>query len=448
MAVPIVARGGFLVDNGTSLPIDAFGRVRTSNPSTLLQLLSSQLGSIPAAVDSPSAAQGFAGTATITGNSATSTINMTTASNGDAAVRQSARYVPYQPGKSRLIYLSGCRDAASGGNGSDVVTRIGVFDGDITGLCDASFNDGHFFQYTNGTLSVVERSSVSGSVVDTAISQSNWNGDKMDGTGPSGFTVDVTKMQLFWIDMEWLGVGNVRFGLVVNETLVVCHTINHANTLTNTMYTRTALLPVRYEIQATGSGSPDGEITVGCGTVISEGGYIPIGRNFTFPYPSVLSYVVDAGGTAPRIYLRLGKKAGSGVSSTTDVRTLIRLRSLNLSTADKTDTFYWTLYYVYEGADTSTWTNVDANGSIARYSSTPTPTTLPVSGNYVAMLSGILVDSTTSVVNADAVQGGEDIPPLGSTLDGLSHYYALAIYKPATGSDTVYVTMNWTSIQQ
>jgi hypothetical protein len=113
---------------------------------------------------------------------------------------------------------------------------------------------------------------VTGSVVDTGVAQSSWNGDKLDGTGESGFTLDTTKSQIFWQDFEWLGVGSVRCGFVINGKFIVCHTFNNANNLA-TVYMTTAILPVRYEIENLAATSAAGSLKQICSTVISEGGY-------------------------------------------------------------------------------------------------------------------------------------------------------------------------------
>jgi hypothetical protein len=121
-------------------------------------------------------------------------------------------------------------------------------------------------------LSFVKRSSVSGSVVDTSVTQANWNYDKMDGTGPSGLTLDITKAQILWMDFEWLGVGTVRLGFIINGKFILCHQFNHANIITST-YITTASLPLRYEIENTGTTASASNLKQICSTVISEGGY-------------------------------------------------------------------------------------------------------------------------------------------------------------------------------
>jgi hypothetical protein len=85
----------------------------------------------------------------------------------------------------------------------------------------------------------------------------------------SGVTLDVAKAQIFWCDVEWLGVGSVRCGFVINGQFIVCHIFHHANIL-DKVYMTTASLPVRYELTSTGAA---GTMRAICSTVISEGGY-------------------------------------------------------------------------------------------------------------------------------------------------------------------------------
>jgi hypothetical protein len=143
------------------------------------------------------------------------------------------------------------------------------------GLFDA--NNGIFFTADGTTLKIVRRTYTSGAAVDTEISQSSWNGDKLNGTGSSGFTLDPATSNILFIDIEWLGVGSVRVGFVINGQLITAHTFNNANSLT-TVYMQTANLPIRYEIERAGT------LTAGtytlqqiCSSCISEGGYSPSG---------------------------------------------------------------------------------------------------------------------------------------------------------------------------
>jgi hypothetical protein len=93
---------------------------------------------------------------------------------------------------------------------------------------------------------------------------------------PSGIVLDPALTQIFWCDVEWLGVGNVRTGFVINGEFIVCHTFQHANQPGNTtVYMTTATLNPRYEITNTGATSGASTMKQICSTVISEGGYNP-----------------------------------------------------------------------------------------------------------------------------------------------------------------------------
>jgi hypothetical protein len=83
--------------------------------------------------------------------------------------------------------------------------------------------------------------------IDKKIPQSQWNLDTMDGDGPSGYNLDLTKMQMFYIDYSWYGAGFIRFGLRgVDGIVTYCHKIIN-NNLNSEAYMRSGNLPARYE---------------------------------------------------------------------------------------------------------------------------------------------------------------------------------------------------------
>jgi hypothetical protein len=132
--------------------------------------------------------------------------------------------------------------------------------------------NGYYLELNNTTVSFVERSFVTGSVVNTPVAKASWNIDPMDGSGPSGVTLDLTKAQILFMDLEWLGVGTVRIGFVINGNFYVCHKFHHANIIAST-YITTASLPLRYEITNTGATISASTLKQICSTVLSEGGY-------------------------------------------------------------------------------------------------------------------------------------------------------------------------------
>jgi hypothetical protein len=140
--------------------------------------------------------------------------------------------------------------------------RVGYFGAD----------NGMYIELNNSTLSFVERSISSGSFSETRVAQANWNIDKMDGTGPSEIVLNITKAQILWMDIEWLGLGSVRMGFVIDGKFIPCHVFHHANLISST-YISTASLPLRYEIENTGTTASNSTLKQVCSSVISEGGY-------------------------------------------------------------------------------------------------------------------------------------------------------------------------------
>jgi len=249
---PIEIAGG-----GGSNAYDAFGRLRVSNPLTIFD--SKNVMSKNNLFDE-STANG--GTVTYTANKSTVNLNVTEAA-GSKTIRQSKRVMSYQPGKSLLIFNTFVMNAQT----ENLKQKVGLFDS----------NNGIFFQDTGTGYQIVRRTYTSGASVDTEVNQSAWNGDKLDGTGASGFDLDVSTSNILFIDIEWLGVGSVRVGFVINGQLITAHTFNNANSLT-TVYMQTANLPIRYEIERTGTlAAATYTLQQICSSCISEGGYSPEG---------------------------------------------------------------------------------------------------------------------------------------------------------------------------
>ena len=245
------------VIDGTN--VDAFGRLRVSNPVTLFD-------SQNLYVDGDQFSNVTATGGSVTYVPAQSSFDLAVSSaNGSSVIRQCKTTQPYQPGKSMLILntfamatlAAGCRQ------------RVGYF----------TANNGVYFEADGTTLNLVIRSSASGSIVEERIPQSSWNTDTLKtgvGPNPSGINLDPTLVQIFWCDIEWLGVGNVRAGFVINGQFIVCHTFQHANQTGNTtVYMTTATLNPRYEITNTAATTGSRTMKQICSTVISEGGYTP-----------------------------------------------------------------------------------------------------------------------------------------------------------------------------
>ena len=235
---------------------DAFGRTRMSAPLTLF--------------DSSHRYADNNLWSTLTGGSITASASATFNQNqglmemrvnglsGSRVYRETTKVFAYQPGKSLQVMSTFTFNSAK----TNLRQRVGYFGTD----------NGIYLELDDNTLYMVKRSSVTGSVSSIRISQSQWNIDKLDGSGPSGITLDITKAQIFFMDIEWLGVGTVRTGFVINGQFVPCHYFHHANII-DTTYITTASLPLRYEIENKAATSSPSVLKQVCSTVISEGGY-------------------------------------------------------------------------------------------------------------------------------------------------------------------------------
>ncbi len=233
--------------------VDAFGRLRTSAPYTLFD--SQNRYAIDNQFDTSTAT---GGSTTYLPNEASVRMDVTTSS-GSEVVRQTYRCMPYQPGKGLLCLATFVMNTAKTG----LRQRVGYF----------GTQNGVFIQQADSTVSFVLRSYISGSVSDArTVNQADWNGDKLDGTGDSGYTLDLTKAQILWMDFEWLGVGSVRCGFIIDGNYIVCHTFENANDITS-VYMTTAILPVRYEITNTAATASASSLKQICSSVVSEGGY-------------------------------------------------------------------------------------------------------------------------------------------------------------------------------
>ena len=232
--------------------IDAFGRLRVSNPFTLFDS-SHRFDD-----------NGLWSTATATGGTATFDANEglmnlgVTAASGSEVIRETTKVFSYQPGKSLLVLSTFVMNAAKTG----LRQRVGYY----------GAANGYYLEQNDSTVSFVERSSVSGALVNTPVAQASWNVDPLNGSGPSGITLDLTKAQILFMDLEWLGVGTVRIGFIIDGNFYVCHKFQHANIITST-YITTASLPLRYEITNTAATASSSKLKQICSTVMSEGGY-------------------------------------------------------------------------------------------------------------------------------------------------------------------------------
>lgn len=382
---------------------DAFVRQRVSQPETLFdskQIFDNQ----PLFWDD----QEVSGTGTSSVHSvdkASSVLHVagTTAGN---RVRQTFRRFNYQPGKSQLIFMTGTLGMSGGGAG--ITRSAGLYDD----------NNGVFMQDDEGTLKAVIRTKTSGSVVDNKVAQADWNVDKLDGTGDSKITLNTTKSQIIIIDFEWLGVGRVRIGFVIDGLIYYVHEFLNSNNLSG-VYMSTPNLPLRYEIDNDGTGAASQLETI-CSTVISEGG---VDNSGVLRHEDSGSLTSLSAGTA---YAVVGIKLKS-----THLGATINLENISCIATSQNDQAHWEL--VFNPTVGGTFTYADQTNSAVQVATGASTNTVTggthIDGGYFSTA----VPTVITVPNALR---------LGSKIDGTADEIVLVV-KPITNNIGVQGSITW-----
>jgi len=400
--------GGVTYNNAgnISASLDAFGRMRVSQPFTLFD------GGLRYRDDPFKWSQQDIGAGTSTFITNESSIQMVVSGNGDSAIRQSKQNFSYQPGKSLLAMVTFVGATPS----ANLTQRVGYF----------SSQNGVFFEIAGTTLNLVIRKYTSGSVDDTTekIPQSAWNIDRLNGIGGpyniSGINLDVTKSQIWWCDIEWLGVGSVRTGFIINGQFIVCHIFHHAN-IFNKVYMTTASLPIRYEITSTGS---TGTMRAICSTVISEAGYVNRSTSRTAG-TSLLGKNLSNVVYTPLVCIRL---------KSTNLESIVVPKKFDLYGLQQTAFGYQII--LNPTLTSPTWTSAGNDSSVE----------FDISASGVS--GGTIIDQGVFV---GAVKGGStsisasDVDfsqQLGKTIQGVSDIWCLAVISTTINDDAV-GTITW-----
>jgi hypothetical protein len=320
---------------------DAFGRLRISEAFTLGDYKHTY-GIDPNFRDTLS----NGGTVTHIVNQAAARL-ATTTNASSRAIHQTKMYHNYMPGKSQLIKSTINFYSAT----ANVTKRTGYYD-DLNGI--------YFEQNGAGVLSFVIRTDTSGTASDARrVIQSSWNKDRCDGTGPSGFNLDITKTQIFFTDFQWLGVGRVRCGFVHDGQTIVAHEFYNSNNLP-TVYMSNPNLPIRCEILNTGAtaGAFFDQI---CSTVVSEGGYVESGIDFSVDSGQTSQSITVANGMYPVVAVRL-KNTFRGYPN----RVVVRSGNINVYAEEYPA--YWALFKLSDLSaitlSSSTWTSANAESAV------------------------------------------------------------------------------------
>lgn len=191
--------------------LDAFGKLRVSGATLLGEYVFSN-GTLPTQF---SGILRNGGTITWDNNSRALVLTNTTANDSHTSWTSNT-YHHYFPGSSQLFIGT----FALGDTGKmGLMREWGLFDD----------KNGFYFQQDDGVVGVGLRSNATGSIVNIFVPQTDWNVDKADGTGRSQMILDVTKDNIYWIDVQWLGAGRVRFGTYYNGQRIVLHEYYHGN---------------------------------------------------------------------------------------------------------------------------------------------------------------------------------------------------------------------------
>ena len=241
--------------NPSGMSVDAFGRARMSTPLTLFDSSHRYRDNGLWATSNSTGT-----TITFSPNEGLINLSIDTAASANI-IRETTKVFAYQPGKSLQIMNT----FVMANSQTNLTQRVGYY----------GANNGIYLEQANSNIYFVERTSVSGSMIENRVAQTDWNIDTLLGTvdsSPSQRTLDLSKAQIMFTDIEWLGLGTVRCGFVIDGQLIHCHSFHHANYITTT-YMTTASLPLRYEIRNTGVTASNSTMKQVCSTVISEGGY-------------------------------------------------------------------------------------------------------------------------------------------------------------------------------
>lgn len=394
--------------------VDAFNRMRVSNPLTLFD-------SSHRYADNNLWVNSLTGTASTTFNASQGLIDITIGTaNGDQVIRETTKVFAYQPGKSLLVMSTFVMAATK----TNLRQRVGYYGAD----------NGMYLEQAGSLVYFVERSLVTGVVTETRVAQANWNQDPLNGTGPSGITLDLSKAQILYMDIEWLGLGTVRMGFIIDGVFVPAHNFNHANIITST-YITTASLPLRYEIANTGVTASSSTMKQVCSTVISEGGYElrglqqAIGTSITAPRT-----LTTAGTLYPVVSIRL---------KTTRLDGIVILTALSILGISNNANYKWQV--VASGTTTGgTWVSAGTN-SCVEYNLTGTAFTI---GTGRVLASGYFQGSNQGTTSIDILKQALFAFQLERNPFTATPYELTILVTAASNGDQVHASMDWEEISR
>jgi hypothetical protein len=354
---------------------------------------------------------------------ATNKVTMAVGANAaDRVIRQTKMRFAYLPGKSHLLFATFVL-----GNDSGTTKRVGYFNTSTASPYTAN-RDGIYLEHDGTDVYFVQ--SKDGVTTNTRIAQSSWNIDTFDGTGPSNITIDWSDAQIMIIDMEYLGVGRVRCGFVINGLIYYAHEFLNANGVIQAItepYIDSPNHSVRYEIYSDGSA---GSLVAICCSVQSEGGY----RGFGTLYGASRGATLFDAGNDINVYpvlslrLRADRPGGS-----------IFLESLSIVCQTK-GWYRWSIILnpTIGGTDQASWTNVGGNSAV-QYDISRDDTNTLTGGTTLE--TGYRGDDNVASGGASIPLGGAVRPGIG--IDGTQDEIILAVQTTPASDEAYFGSLNW-----
>ena len=361
-----------------SANLDAFSRLRVSNP---LILHNSQFTYDLAPLIMEQITNGTGATVTYDSTNRCALMTFASTPTGGKAYMQSYEYLPYQPGRSQLIFVTF--------NMLSAVANVLKFAGYSDGVNGIEFQ-------LNGTTKQFTVYSGSSAGNET-VAQSSWNLDKLDGTGASGITLDITKTQILVIDVQALYVGRVRVGFDMGGEIVYAHEFKHANQATYP-YIQSANLPVRCGMTCTATVSTTMNFI--CSAVISEGGSEDI-NVYGYTFSTAASRAIAAAGSSIQLISLRPKLTFNGITN----RSRVAFIDVEIY-LDGNGAIKWELV-VGQAITGGTWTDVNTTYSSSEVNPTNNGTaTATLSGSPLVVIDAGWVSSSSqsqSVTNTAVI---------------------------------------------
>jgi hypothetical protein len=365
--------------------LDAFGRLRTAAVQNLLDI-KHVYDKNPLQVNEVTA-----GTATSVFNQQYARVRMSTSANNDLVIRQTKTHPIYQPGKSQLFEASFSNFQIE----PNVIKRVGGF----TSTSGSPYNsvfDGYFLESNGVTSAITFNIYLSGSCTYSA-NTSTWNNTDFN---PNNF--DWSDTNLMTVDYQWLGVGRMRFGMVLSGQTFYFLDYTAANNIP-TVYMSSPNQPIRYEIRQVGAGS--GYFDMICSQVSTEGAL-----NGLYSTVGVINSTTADLGTSGTKYPYIGYRLKESYKSVTSQYS--NLSVLNTSN----DNYLVTIEYNPTLSATPSWTDIpNSPFQYSIYNGTVT-TTITSPGHIMSSLIGESGSSalTTLKIDDNQIRVGSNV---NGTLD-------------------------------